>query len=335
MSLQIKVPKEIREYEQIIMFGLTFRQLIWSGIGVVVGGLSFWGLKNILGIDLASVIAVVITVPFGLMGFWRFNGMNATEILVNWFKINFLMKPLKYKGSNDYETMFKDTYYLIELEKSDKNKFEELLRSHKTETEDIDKTEEEKKSEKGGLKSILNLFLILAGILILILGIRFSINIFKSNSTVGVAETTEKQESKSTKKDKQELSKKTTKVEVKSTTKKDRPISTSKKNAPLGKIPVPTKNKTITQTTTKNKLTRKSAETKTTVKSRTVATARATQAPAYSTRRVEQELRPAIKPTQATTIRQTAVSTTRKVEIESNDNAEEIENPIIETLPNR
>ena len=72
-----------------------------------------------------------------------------------------------------------------------------------------------------------------------------------TKKTIKKTDKSKKQESKATKKDKQELSKKTTKVEVKSTTKKDRPISTSKKNAPLGKIPVPTKKKTTTQTTTK------------------------------------------------------------------------------------
>lgn len=34
MSLQISVPKEIKEYKQVVAFGLTLKQLLWCGAGV-------------------------------------------------------------------------------------------------------------------------------------------------------------------------------------------------------------------------------------------------------------------------------------------------------------
>ena len=78
--MEVKINREIRDYQEAIFFGLNLRQLIFSilAIGVAVG--IYFGLKDVLGTETVSWLCVLGAIPFGAMGFVRYHGMNAEQI---------------------------------------------------------------------------------------------------------------------------------------------------------------------------------------------------------------------------------------------------------------
>ena len=79
--MEVKINREIRDYQESIFFGLNLRQLVFSilAIGVAVG--IYFGLNNILGTETVSWMCVLGAAPLAAMGFIRYNGMNAEEFI--------------------------------------------------------------------------------------------------------------------------------------------------------------------------------------------------------------------------------------------------------------
>ena len=79
--MEVKINREIRDYQESIFFGLNLRQLVFSilAIGVAIG--IYFGLNNILGTETVSWMCVLGAAPFAAMGFIRYNGMNAEEFI--------------------------------------------------------------------------------------------------------------------------------------------------------------------------------------------------------------------------------------------------------------
>ena len=85
-ELEVKINREIRDYQESIFFGLNLRQLVFSilAIGVAVG--IYFGLNNILGTETVSWMCILGAAPFAAMGFIRYNGMNAEEFITAYIK---------------------------------------------------------------------------------------------------------------------------------------------------------------------------------------------------------------------------------------------------------
>ena len=101
--MEVRINREIRDYQEAIFFGLNLRQLVFSilAIGVAVG--IYFGLRNVLGTETVSWLCVLGALPFGAMGFVRYNGMNAEQIAAAYIKSEFLMpKHLCFAGENLY-----------------------------------------------------------------------------------------------------------------------------------------------------------------------------------------------------------------------------------------
>ena len=103
MSLQIQVPKEIKNFKEEIIFGLTLKQLVWCLLGMVVGILTFTLLYGHLAIDIISMICVLITIPFAFMGFANYNGLSGLELIKYWAKVKLFQRPLVYQSSNEID----------------------------------------------------------------------------------------------------------------------------------------------------------------------------------------------------------------------------------------
>ena len=71
--MEVKINREIRDYQESIFFGLNLRQLVFSilAIGVAIG--IYFGLNNILGTETVSWMCVLGAAPFAAMGFIRYN----------------------------------------------------------------------------------------------------------------------------------------------------------------------------------------------------------------------------------------------------------------------
>lgn len=113
--MEIKVNKEIRDYTETVFFGLSLRQFIFSIIACAVAVLLYFLLRNYFGIETLSWICILGALPFGILGFVKYNGMYAEEFIVAWIKSEILMpRVLLFKPENFYEELLKDEYEKME-----------------------------------------------------------------------------------------------------------------------------------------------------------------------------------------------------------------------------
>ncbi len=115
--MEIKVNKEIRDYTESIFFGLSMRQFFFSACACGVAVLLYFLLKDHLGIETLSWVCILGAVPFGVLGFVKYNGMNAEEFVIAWIKSEILLpKVLLFKPENIYYEILKEDYKKMEME---------------------------------------------------------------------------------------------------------------------------------------------------------------------------------------------------------------------------
>ena len=101
--MEVKINKEIREYSESIFFGLNLRQLIFSllAMGTAVG--LYFLCKEPLGTQVTSWLCILGAVPFAILGFVRYNGMSAEQLIVAWVQSELLLpERFVYQGENLY-----------------------------------------------------------------------------------------------------------------------------------------------------------------------------------------------------------------------------------------
>ena len=107
--MEIKINKEIRDFNESIFFGLSMRQFIFSSLAVVVAILLYFILRNFLGIETLSWLCILGAAPFALFGFVKYNGMYAEEFIIAWIKSEILTpKRLVFKAESDLCRQSKD-----------------------------------------------------------------------------------------------------------------------------------------------------------------------------------------------------------------------------------
>ena len=89
--MEIKINKEIRDYQESIFMGLTLRQCAFSLAAVLVALGIFFGLRNVLGREAVSWLCIVGAFPFAALGFVRYHGMPAERFLLAWIESQWLM----------------------------------------------------------------------------------------------------------------------------------------------------------------------------------------------------------------------------------------------------
>ena len=104
--LEIKINKEIRDYQESIFMGLSLRQFIFAvlTVGVAIG--VYFGLRNVLGTETVSWLCVVAAFPFAILGFVKYHGMTAEQFIRAYIQSEFLMpKQLTSKPTNLYASI--------------------------------------------------------------------------------------------------------------------------------------------------------------------------------------------------------------------------------------
>ena len=104
--LEIKINKEIRDYQESIFMGLSLRQFIFAvrAVGVAIG--VYFGLRNVLGTETVSWLCVVAAFPFAILGFVKYHGMTAEQFIRAYIQSEFLMpKQLTSKPTNLYASI--------------------------------------------------------------------------------------------------------------------------------------------------------------------------------------------------------------------------------------
>ena len=112
--IEIRIPKEIKNYREKLFFGLTLRQCICAGISLAICvPLYIWG-HHFLPQEAISWIVVFIGAPLLSTGFFRYNDMAFEQFAVE--VIHFYASPQKRVYS--YEPPFmelRNTYITDQL----------------------------------------------------------------------------------------------------------------------------------------------------------------------------------------------------------------------------
>lgn len=107
--MEVKINREIRDYTESMFFGLSFRQFFFSVIacGVAVG--LYFLLRPYIGMETVSWMCVLGAAPFAALGFIKYHGMNAEQLLWAWIKSEFLTpKRLIFCPENMYYEVLKE-----------------------------------------------------------------------------------------------------------------------------------------------------------------------------------------------------------------------------------
>lgn len=100
-NLEVKINKEVREYEESLFFGLSLRQFVFALLAILVAVAVYFLLRNVSA-DVGW-ICVMAAFPFALGGFFRYNGMNLEQFLCAFLKSAVLCpKRLVFKSDNYY-----------------------------------------------------------------------------------------------------------------------------------------------------------------------------------------------------------------------------------------
>ena len=101
MNIEIKINKEVRNYQEAIFFGLSLRQLIFSALAVSVAVGAYLLLRNYFS-DVGW-LCILLAFPFAMGGFFQYNGMNFEQFVVSFIRSELLYpRHLKFKSENLY-----------------------------------------------------------------------------------------------------------------------------------------------------------------------------------------------------------------------------------------
>ena len=101
--MEIKINKEIKEYNETIFFGLSVRQFVFSLIACGAAIATYFLAKPYFGTEVVSWLCMLAAAPFAAVGFVRYQGMSAEQVLVAWFRSEVLMpRVLTFRGENQY-----------------------------------------------------------------------------------------------------------------------------------------------------------------------------------------------------------------------------------------
>lgn len=105
--MQVKINKEIRNYTESIFFGLSLRQCFFSIIAILVAVGIYFGCKETLGLEVTTWLCMFGAFPFASLGFIRYQGMSAEQIVkVAWRSFLLNKQQLDFQPVNFYhETM--------------------------------------------------------------------------------------------------------------------------------------------------------------------------------------------------------------------------------------
>ena len=107
--MEIKINKEIRDYQESIILGLSARQFLFSAAAVLVAVGVYFGLKKPLGSETVSWLCVLAAFPFAAMGFIKYHGMTAEQFAAVYIRQLVTPKELPSVPKNLYADIYAGT----------------------------------------------------------------------------------------------------------------------------------------------------------------------------------------------------------------------------------
>lgn len=94
--IEIRVPKEIMDFKEKFLLGLTVRQFIFAAVTMAVCVPLYIIGKNYMPEDILSFIVILAALPLLAFGFFNYNSMTFEKFLQNFFRQTFV-EPQKRK----------------------------------------------------------------------------------------------------------------------------------------------------------------------------------------------------------------------------------------------
>lgn len=113
----VPVPKDLNRVKTKVMFNLTKRQLICFALAAAVGVPIFFLIKPSIGLTTASMLMVVIMLPFVFFALYEKDGQPAEKILDHIIKSMFLRDKVRpYRTDNLYAAIQREIKEKEELQ---------------------------------------------------------------------------------------------------------------------------------------------------------------------------------------------------------------------------
>ena len=101
--IEVRINKEVRDYQESLFFGLSLRQFLFALLAVVVAVAVYFGLRNVVGSGEIGWVCVLAAFPFALGGFFQYNGQTLERFVLAFIRSEFLYpKRLVFKSENLY-----------------------------------------------------------------------------------------------------------------------------------------------------------------------------------------------------------------------------------------
>ena len=88
--MEVKMNKEIRNYQESMFMGLNLRQCIFSLLAIAVAVGIYFGLGKYVGQEMTGWLCILGAAPFAACGFFQYHGMNAEQFAWAYIKSDFL-----------------------------------------------------------------------------------------------------------------------------------------------------------------------------------------------------------------------------------------------------
>lgn len=142
--MEVKMNKEIRDYQESMFFGLSFRQCAFSVLAILMAVIIYFGTRGLdipLMEEIRGWLCMIGAAPFAACGFIKYHGMTAEQFLWAFLKSEFLYpKRLSYCPENLYYMCLEEA--ILAGERTGKDGLSVLQKKRK-------KKEPVKKKERG------------------------------------------------------------------------------------------------------------------------------------------------------------------------------------------
>ena len=99
--MEVRINKEVRNYQESLFFGLSLRQFLFALLAVLVALAVYFCLHPVLGTGEIGWVCILAAFPFALGGFFTYNGMTLERFLMAYIRSEFFMPKRLLFRSND------------------------------------------------------------------------------------------------------------------------------------------------------------------------------------------------------------------------------------------
>lgn len=150
--MEIKMNKEIQDYQESFFFGLSLRQSFFSLLAVAAAVGVYLGLKDVFGTEITGWLSILSAAPFAGCGFFKYHQMTLEQFIWAWLKSEVLYpKRLVFRSENLYVACMDEMIQEGIRSCGDGAKLVEQKRSRKQKKE---RGEDKKKKAKGSRKKL-------------------------------------------------------------------------------------------------------------------------------------------------------------------------------------